>query len=88
MRKKEFATAALDPKHKALIIHVNALSVNLSDEIHLSRRAQIGHLKADEVPSKVPSKYTDFANVFSRKLVGELPEHTEINNHVIELVDD
>ncbi len=52
------------------------------------RKAHIAHLKANEAPFKVPSEYTDLANVFSLKLGVELPEHTGINNHVIELVDD
>ncbi len=56
--------------------------------MHLSRRAQIAHLKADEAPSKVPSEYTDFANVFSPKLAAKLSEYTEINNHTIKLVDN
>ena len=55
--------------------------------MHLSRRAQIAHLKADEVLTKVPSEYTDFVDVFSPKLAAELPEYG-INNHAIELVDD
>ncbi len=36
----------------------------------------------------MPGKYTDFADVFSPKLAVELPKHTRINNHVIELGDD
>ena len=56
--------------------------------MHLLKRAQIAHLKVDEVSSKVPSKYTNFINVFLSKLVIKLPEHMEINNYVIELVDD
>ncbi len=42
----------------------------------------------DEAPAKVPNGYADFANVFSPKLAAELPEHTGINDHTIELVDD
>ncbi len=34
------------------------------------------------------SKYADFTDVLSPKLVTELLEHTEINNHAIELRDD
>ncbi len=34
------------------------------------------------------SKYTDFADVFSSKLVAELLEHIGINDYAIELVDD
>ncbi len=56
--------------------------------MHPSRKAQIAHLKADEAPTKVPSEYTDFVDVFSPKLAVELPEHTGINDHAIELVDD
>ncbi len=56
--------------------------------MHPSRRAQIAHLKADEAPTKVLSKYADFADVFSLKLAAKLLEHTEINNYAIKLVDD
>ncbi len=56
--------------------------------MHPSRRAQIAHLKADEAPTNVPSKYADFTDVFSSKLAAELLEHTGINDYAIELVDD
>ncbi len=56
--------------------------------MHPSRRAQIAHLKADEAPTKVPSKYADFADVFLPKLAAELQEHTGINDHAIKFVDD
>ncbi len=36
----------------------------------------------------MPGKYVDFADVFSPKLAVELPEHTRINDHAIELVDN
>ncbi len=42
----------------------------------------------DEAPTKVPREYIDFADIFSPKLAVELPEHTEINDYAIELVDD
>ncbi len=86
--KREFAVAAFDPEHETFVIHITALSMDLGDEVYPSRRAQIAHLKVDETPSKVPSKYTDFADVFSPKLAAELPEHTRINDYAIELVDD
>ncbi len=56
--------------------------------MHPSRRAQIAHLKVDEASTQVPSEYADFADVFSPKLAVELPKHTEINDHALELVDD
>ncbi len=69
--KKEFAAAALDPEYKNFVIHVVALSVDSGDEVHPSRRAQIAHLKVDEAPTKVPSEYADFAEIFSPKLAVE-----------------
>ncbi len=67
IRKKEFAAAALYPKHEAFVVHVAALSVDLGDEVHPSRRAQIAHLKVDEAPTKVLSKYADFVDIFLTK---------------------
>ena len=43
---------------------------------------------ANEAPTSIPTEYSDFADVFSPELASELPEHTEINDHAIELVDD
>ncbi len=86
--KKEFTAAALDLEHEAFVVHVAALSIDLSDEVHPSRKAQIAHLEVDESPTEVPSEYTDFADVFLPKLAAELSEHTGINDHAIELVDD
>ncbi len=45
-------------------------------------------MKADEAPSKVLSKYADFADIFSPKLAAELLEHMRTNDHAIELVND
>ena len=56
--------------------------------MHPLKKVQIAHLKADEALTKVPSKYTNFADVFSLKLAVELLEHTRINDHAIKLVDD
>ncbi len=42
----------------------------------------------DEAPTKVPSEYADFADVFSPKLVAKLLEHMRINIYAIELVDN
>ncbi len=81
--KKEFAAAALDPEHEAFVVHVAALSIDSGDEMHPSRRAQIAHLKVDELSSKVPGEFADFIDIFFPKLAVELPEHTGINDHAI-----
>lgn len=86
--KKEFTVAALDLEHKAFIIHVAAFSINLSNKVHLSKKAQIADLKVDKSSNKDFSEYPDFADVFSPKLATKLSEHTRINDHAIELVDD
>ena len=56
--------------------------------MHPSKKAQIAHLKADEAPTKVLSKYADFADVFSPKLAVDLPKQTKINDHAIKLIDN
>ncbi len=56
--------------------------------MHPSKKAQITYLKAYKALIKVPSKYSDFADIFSSKLASKLPEHIGINNHAIKLVDD
>ena len=80
--KKEFATVALDLKHEAFVLHVAALSVDLADGVHPSKRARIAYLKADEAITKVPSEYANFAEVFLPKLVKKLPEHKISNNAI------
>ena len=42
---------------------------------------------AEEAPTKIPTEYSDFADVFSPDLASELPEQTGINDHAIKLVD-
>ena len=94
--KKEFAAAALDPEHETYIVHVGSVSFDASPsssasqlklDVHPSRRPQISGFIAEEAPTKVLAEYSDFADVFSADLASELPEHTGINNHAIELVE-
>ena len=70
------------------MIYIVAITIDLSDKIHPSKRAQIAYLKADKVLTKISSKYADFADVFLPKLPIELLKHMRINNHTIKLVDD
>ncbi len=75
-------------EHKAFIIYVATFSINLDDKMHFSKKAQIVYLKADEVLTKVLSKYIDFADVFLPILAVELFKHKKINNHTIKLVNN
>ena len=86
--KTEFAAAILDPEHELFVVHVSALSVNLGDEVHPLKKAQIAYLKIDEAIINILSKYTDFAVVISPKLAAKLSKHMGINDYAIELVDD
>lgn len=65
-----------------------ALSINLDNEVHPSKRAQIAYFKVDEVSVKILSKYADFVDVFLRKLAIRFPKHTRIHDHAIKLVDN
>ena len=92
MGKKEFAAAALDPKHETYVVHVGSVSSDalLSSSplnVHPFRRPQISSLIVEKAPTKVSAEYLDFADVFSPDLASELPEHTGINDHIIKLVD-
>ena len=51
------------------------------------RKVQIAYLKANKAPTKMPSKYTYFADGFSPKWVAKLLKY-KISNHAIKLVND
>ena len=77
---------ALDKNSETFVVHVASLSSTPLD-VYPSRRPQISSLIAKKAPTKVPNKYLDFADVFSPDLASELPEHTGINDHAIELIN-
>ena len=89
MGKKEFAAAALNPKHETYVVHVTPLSSTPLAflDVYPSWRPQISSLIAEKALTKVPAEYLDFADVFSPDLASELPKHTEINDHAIELIN-
>ncbi len=88
--KREYIVIAYNPKHEAFVIYIAVFNISFDSDnkVHPSKKAQITHLKADEAPTKVPSKYADFADVFSPRLTAKLSKYMSINNHAIELVDD
>ena len=61
------------------------ISFDIGDKVYLLKKTQIAHLKTDKTTTKVFSKYTNFANIFSLKLVVKLSEHMSINNYIIKL---
>ena len=82
--RKEFATAALDENEEAFVVHIAALTSTMTT-IYPARKAQIASLNLEEVPDTVPAAYSDYADVYSKDSAAELPEHTGINNHAIDL---
>ena len=89
--KKTFTTIVLDLEHETYVIYVGSVSSNASPssspfDVYPSRRPQISDLIAKKAPTKVPAEYSDFANIFSSDLASELPKHTRINDHAIDLV--
>ena len=89
VEKKEFAAAALNPEYETYVVHIASLSFTplVALNVYPSRRPQISSLIAEEALTKVPTKYSDFADVFSPDLASKLPKHTGINNYAKELVD-
>ena len=83
--KKKFAQAALDENIKAFVVHVSFLSLKLKMSIHPAQEAQIASLIAEEIT--VVAKYSDFPNVFSKRLAEVLPKCIGINKHPIKLED-
>ena len=92
--KKEFAVAALDLEHETYVVHIGSVSFDVSSsssplelDVHSSRKLQVSGLIAEEAPTMVLAKYSDFADVFSPDLLSELPKHIRINDHAIEPVE-
>ena len=84
--KREFAAAALNADNEIFLVHVAALAKPKTMPIHPSRQAQVNALTSKK--TGIPTEYSDFSNVFSSDSAAELPEHTGINDHPIDLLDD
>ena len=84
INKKEFVKVALDEKSETFVVDVAFL--NLAPDFHPDRAAQIASLLTEKV--KIPDKYLDFTNVFSKKKALVLVERNKLNENVINLEDD
>lgn len=81
--QKKFAIAALDLSKEGSVIYIVFLNLNLKILINQAQKAQIASHLAKKFT--VPVKYLDLANIFSKKLVAELPKHYNINKYWINL---
>lgn len=57
-------------------------------KVHLDHKVQIVALITNEVFVTILAKYSDFADVFSKKSIIVLPEHIKINTYAINLEKD
>ena len=77
--------------HETFVVYIASFkspSNNQESDFYPSCRGEIAALIANKAPTLIPTKWSDFANVFSLELVSELFKQIGINNHAIELVDD
>ena len=72
---------ALNENVEAFVVHISFLGLKIT--IHPAREAQLALLLAKELT--VPTKYSDFANIFLEKSANVFPERTGANEHAIEL---
>ena len=84
--KREFVVVPLNADDKTFVIYVVALAESTIILIHLSCQAQVASLTSKK--TRILAKYSEFSNVFSSDSALKLPEHTKINNHPINLLDN
>lgn len=71
----------MDPTKEAFVVHLAYLESKMS--IYRAWAAQIVLLVAEKVT--VSKKYSDFANVFSKRSVAKLPKRSDIIKYTIDL---
>ena len=93
--KKEFVATALNSEYEAYVVYVASLSStslasfgSIPLNVHPFWRPQIFGLIVKEALTKIPAKYSDFADVFSPDLASGLPKHTGINDYALQLVHE
>ena len=84
----EFTATVFKLEYKVFIVYITAVSVDSTYEVYSSKKTQMTYLKVDKTFSKVSSKYANFENIFSPKLIIELPKLIRINNHIIKSIDN
>ena len=82
--KKEFAATVIDENAETFMVYVATLSTPMMP-VYLSHWAQIRLLIAEKTPTRVLSKYSDYADVFLFDFAIELSENTGMNEYAIEL---
>ena len=86
INNKEFAAVALKADNKTFVLYVAALQEPTTMPIHPSYQFQVTIVTSKK--TRIPTKYANFSNVFSLDSGAKLLEHTGINDHLINLLDN
>ena len=86
INKREFMAAALNVDDETFVMYIAALAELTIMPIYSSYQAQVALLTSKE--NGILAEYLDFSNVFFLDSTMKLLEHTRINNHPINLLDD
>ena len=84
--KREFVVVALNTNDGTFVVHVAALAKPTTIPIYSSCQAKVTALTSEE--TGILAEYSDFSNVFSLDSAAKLPEHTKINDHPIDLLNN
>ena len=84
--KKKFVAAELNIDNGSFIVYVTALAEPIIIPIYLFYQAQVAILTSEK--TGILAKYSNFSNIFSPDSPTELQEHTRINDHPINLLDN
>lgn len=76
----------MNPDEEVFVIHIASLSLGSRVAIHPAQEAQIALLDIEK--GIVPPEYSDYADIFLEASGAEFLEHTGINDHPIDLVDN
>ena len=84
IRKKEFATTALDADNKTFVLYLKILAKPTIMPIYSLLETPVTLL----INIEIFAKYFDFLDIFSSNSAVELLEYTRINNYPINLLKD
>ena len=84
--KKKFVVVVPNVDKEIFVVHIAVLVESTIMPIYLFRQVEVAALTSEE--TEIHNEYFDFSNVFSSDSVAELPEHTRINDHLINLLDN
>ena len=84
--KRKFATAVLNTDNEIFVMNVADLIELTTMLIYPFCQAQVAMLTGEK--TGIFAEYSDFSNVFSSDSATELLEHTRINDHSINLLND